>query len=82
MRSIDNLFSKFEDMLITSETCLKSKDPKTLWCCAWRGVFTVDNKSLMRKLLSIFFKEISHYRSKNHEKCNFGCYSGIKGCCS
>ena len=43
VKSIDNLFSKFEDMLITSETSPNLRIRRRFGV-AWRRVFTVDNK--------------------------------------
>ena len=62
VRSIDNLFSKFEDMLITSETSSNLRIRRRFGVVHGEGVFTVDNKSLIKSLLSLFLKR---YRTIN-----------------
>ena len=56
IKSIDNLFSKFEDMLITSETSSNLRIRKRFGVVHGEGVFVIENKSLFRKFLSIFIK--------------------------
>ena len=64
VKSIDNLFSKFEDMLITSETASNLRIRRRFGVVHGEGVFTVANKSLTRRLLSIFFRK---YRTIDHK---------------
>ena len=60
VKSIDNLFAKFEDMLITSETSSNLRIRRRYGVVHGEGVFVVENKSMLRKFLSIFVKR---YRS-------------------
>ena len=56
VKSIDNLFAKFEDMLITSETSSNLRIRRRYGVVHGEGVFVVENKSMLRKFLSIFVK--------------------------
>ena len=56
VRSIDNLFSKFEDMLVTSETATNLRIRKRFGIVHGEGVFVIESQSLFKKLLSVFLK--------------------------
>ena len=60
VKSIDNLFAKFEDMLVTSETAMNLRIRKRFGVVHGEGVFVVESQTLIKKLLSIFIKR---YRS-------------------
>ena len=60
VKSIDNLFTKFEDMLVTSETAMNLRIRKRFGVVHGEGVFVVESQSLLKKILSIFIKR---YRS-------------------
>ena len=59
VKSIDNLFTKFEDMLVTSETAMNLRIRKGSALFTAR-VFLVESQSFIKRLLSIFIKR---YRS-------------------
>ena len=56
VRSIDNLFSKFEDMLVTSETATNLRIRKRFGIVHGEGVFVIESQSFLKKFLSIFIK--------------------------
>ena len=56
VRSIDNLFSKFEDMLITSETAMNLRIRKRFGVVHGEGIFVVESQSFIKKFLSVFIK--------------------------
>ena len=56
VRSIDNLFSKFEDMLVTSETAMNLRIRKRFGVVHGEGIFVIESQSLFKKLLSVFMK--------------------------
>ena len=56
VRSIDNLFSKFEDMLVTSETAMNLRIRKRFGVVHGEGIFVIESQSLFKKLLSVFIK--------------------------
>ena len=56
VRSIDNLFSKFEDMLVTSETAMNLRIRKRFGVVHGEGIFVIESQSAVRRLLSIFIK--------------------------
>ena len=56
VRSIDNLFSKFEDMLVTSETATNLRIRKRFGVVHGEGIFVIESKSLLKKFLSVFVK--------------------------
>ena len=56
VRSIDNLFSKFEDMLVTSETATNLRIRKRFGVVHGEGIFVIESKSFLKKFLSVFVK--------------------------
>ena len=56
VKSIDNLFSKFEDMLVTSETAMNLRIRKRFGVVHGEGIFVIESQSLFKKLLSVFIK--------------------------
>jgi uncharacterized protein YbjQ (UPF0145 family) len=56
VRSIDNLFSKFEDMLVTSETAMNLRIRKRFGVVHGEGIFVIESHSIFKKLLSVFLK--------------------------
>ena len=56
VKSIDNLFTKFEDMLITSETSSNLRIRKRFGVVHGEGIFVVEENSFVKKILSIFIK--------------------------
>ena len=56
VRSIDNLFSKFEDMLVTSETAMNLRIRKRFGVVHGEGVFVIESQSFLKKFLSVFIK--------------------------
>ena len=56
VRSIDNLFSKFEDMLVTSETAMNLRIRKRFGVVHGEGIFVIESHSILKKLLSVFLK--------------------------
>jgi uncharacterized protein YbjQ (UPF0145 family) len=56
VRSIDNLFSKFEEMLVTSETAMNLRIRKRFGVVHGEGIFVIESQSLLKKLLSVFIK--------------------------
>ena len=56
VKSIDNLFTKFEDMLITSETSSNLRIRKRFGVVHGEGIFVVEQNSFVKKILSIFIK--------------------------
>ena len=56
VRSIDNLFSKFEDMLVTSETAMNLRIRKRFGVVHGEWIFVIESQSLFKKLLSVFIK--------------------------
>ena len=56
VRSIDNLFSKFEDMLVTSETATNLRIRKRFGVVHGEGIFVIESKSSLKKFLSVFVK--------------------------
>ena len=56
VRSIDNLFSKFEDMLVTSETATNLRIRKRFGVVHGEGIFVIESHSILKKLLSVFLK--------------------------
>ena len=56
VKSIDNLFSKFEDMLVTSETAMNLRIRKRFGVVHGEGIFVIESQSLFKKLLSVFMK--------------------------
>jgi uncharacterized protein YbjQ (UPF0145 family) len=56
VRSIDNLFSKFEDMLVTSETATNLRIRKRFGVVHGEGIFVIEGKSFLKKFLSVFVK--------------------------
>ena len=56
VRSIDNLFSKFEEMLVTSETAMNLRIRKRFGVVHGEGIFVIESQSLFKKLLSVFIK--------------------------
>ena len=56
VKSIDNLFSKFEDMLVTSETAMNLRIRKRFGVVHGEGIFVIESQSAVRKLLSLFIK--------------------------
>jgi len=56
VRSIDNLFSKFEDMLVTSETATNLRIRKRFGIVHGEGIFVIESQSLLKKFLSVFIK--------------------------
>ena len=56
VKSIDNLFTKFEDMLITSETSSNLRIRKRFGIVHGEGIFVVEENSFVKKILSIFIK--------------------------
>ena len=55
VKSIDNLFTKFEDMLITSETSSNLRIRKRFGVVHGEGIFAGEN-SFVKKILSVFIK--------------------------
>ncbi len=58
VKSIDNLFTKFEDMLITSETSSNLRIRKRYGVVHGEGIFVVKDNSFMKKILSIFIRRL------------------------
>lgn len=56
VKSIDNLFTKFEDMLITSETSSNLRIRKRFGIVHGEGIFVVEENSFVKKILSVFIK--------------------------
>ena len=56
VRSIDNLFSKFEDMLVTSETAMNLRIRKRFGVVHGEGIFVIESRSFFKKFLSVFMK--------------------------
>jgi len=56
VRSIDNLFSKFEDMLVTSETAMNLRIRKRFGVVHGEGIFVIESQSFVKKFLSVFIK--------------------------
>jgi uncharacterized protein YbjQ (UPF0145 family) len=56
VRSIDNLFSKFEDMLVTSETATNLRIRKRFGVVHGEGIFVIESNSFLKKFLSVFVK--------------------------
>ena len=56
VKSIDNLFSKFEDMLVTSETAMNLRIRKRFGVVHGEGIFVIESQSAVRRLLSLFIK--------------------------
>ena len=56
VKSIDNLFSKFEDMLVTSETATNLRIRKRFGVVHGEGIFVIESKSFLKKFLSVFVK--------------------------
>lgn len=56
VKSIDNLFTKFEDMLITSETSSNLRIRKRYGVVHGEGIFVVKDNSFVRKFLSLFIR--------------------------
>ena len=56
VKSIDNLFTKFEDMLITSETSSNLRIRKRFGVVHGEGIFVVEENSFVKKILSVFIK--------------------------
>jgi uncharacterized protein YbjQ (UPF0145 family) len=56
VKSIDNLFSKFEDMLVTSETAMNLRIRKRFGVVHGEGIFVIESQSFLKKLLSVFIK--------------------------
>jgi uncharacterized protein YbjQ (UPF0145 family) len=56
VKSIDNLFSKFEDMLVTSETAMNLRIRKRFGVVHGEGIFVIESQSFVKKFLSVFIK--------------------------
>ena len=56
VKSIDNLFTKFEDMLITSETSSNLRIRKRFGVVHGEGIFVVEENSFVKKIISVFIK--------------------------
>ena len=50
VKSIDNLFTKFEDMLITSETSSNLRIRKRFGIVHGEGIFVVEENSFVKKI--------------------------------
>ncbi len=64
IKSIDNLFNKFEDMVVTSETAVNFRIRRRLGVVHGEGLFVVRDQSVVKK----FFSKVLRRKQKFYEK--------------
>ena len=65
IKSIDNLFNKFEDMLITAETSVNFRVRKRLGVVHGEGLFVVRDQSFLMRFFSRLFRRKEKFFEKS-----------------
>ena len=65
VKSIDNLFNKFEDMLITAETAVNFRVRKRLGVVHGEGLFVVRDQSFLKRFFSRLFRRKEKFFEKS-----------------
>ena len=65
VKSIDNLFNKFEEMLVTSETSGNLRIRRRLGIVHGEGLFVVQSPSMFKRLLSVIFRRKTKFFQKS-----------------
>ena len=65
VKSIDNLFNKFEDMLVTSETAVNFRVRKRLGVVHGEGLFVVRDQSVVKRFFSRIFRRKEKFFEKS-----------------
>lgn len=65
IKSIDNLFNKFEDMLITAETSVNFRVRKRLGVVHGEGLFVVRDQSFLMRFFSHLFRRKEKFFEKS-----------------
>ena len=65
VKSIDNLFNKYEDMLVTCETAVNFRIRKRHGIVQGEGLFVVQSHGFVKKILSLFSRRKPKFFEKS-----------------